>query len=186
MAIPHTGPHAVHTQLPESGCGQAMTATAFACGSAHFHCGWIPAGRAKLVRTSRATPPRRHTGARPYDSRPGSRRRTSAWDPGGRGKRVPRRTASGCVRGCGQSRGGAWHARVIGSLRAASRSLRARGAAPRANTTGKRGGKPQVFSGARRRRRYAMDFVSTPLVPPFPPPQSTYAERSQNAVSGKR
>ena len=162
-----------------------MAGAAVAGGSAHFHCGWIPTGGVKLVRTSRATPRRRHIGARLDDSRRDNRRRRSAWDPGERGRPVLRRIVSGCVRGFGRSREGVWHAKVIGSLHASSRSLRARQLMPRGRRP-ERGGKPQVFSGALRRRRYATVFVSTPLVPSFPLRQSTNAERRAKAVRSKR
>ena len=141
------GPHAVHTRPPPRGRAEPMAGAAVGDGSAHFHCGWIPVGRVKLFRTCPATPRHRHSGARPDGSRLDSRRTRSAWGPSEPDRRALRRIGSGCVRGCGRSREGVSHARVIGSLRASSRSLRARQLKPRATRPGNAGANPNFFRG---------------------------------------
>jgi len=141
------GPHAVHTRPPLGGRAEPMVGAVVGDGSAHFHCGWIPAGRVKLLRTCPATPRHRHSGARPDDSRRDSRRMRSAWGRDEPDRRALRRIVSGCVRGYGRSRGGVWHERVIGSLRASSRSLRARQLMPRATRPGNAGANPNFFGG---------------------------------------
>jgi hypothetical protein len=124
-----------------------MAAAAVGRGSAHFHCGWFPAGRVKLVRTCRATPHRRRSGGRLGGRRPGSRRRRIVPGPGGRDRRGPPRTGSRYVRDCGRSRAAVKRGMAIGSVHASSRSLRARGQRRGQCDRETRGQTPTFFGG---------------------------------------
>jgi hypothetical protein len=142
-----------------------MAAAAFGRGSAHFHCGWFPTGRVKLVRTSRPTPRRRRSDARPGGWRPGNRRRRSVPGPGGRDRRVLRRTGSTFVRGCGRSHVTVRRGTAIGLLHASSRSLRARGQRRGQCDRETRGQTPTFFGGpARKALCYGFCFhTASPL-----------------------